>query len=214
MNDLFLLHNAYFLLIPLAIIEGPLVALLCGIAVAFGYLNPFIAWGILVGGDILPDLMYYWLGRWGATIGSVRTFATRTKLIRENLAQLEFLWREHFLPALVAAKLAYGVAPPLIVSVGLSKIPVWKFVGYSLLISSVYLGALMWLGFGLAQTFGDAGNIFGDAPAYFTIVGILCLCLFVGIAYLARRRLPLRGDLRTSVDGSASRGLSGSENIS
>lgn len=186
----YLIHGAYWFLIPLAVIEGPLLALLCGVAARFGYINPFIAWGILVAGDLFPDIVYYWLGRWGATMPRVRAFATRTKLIRENLPDLEAAWRQNFFLALACAKLAYGVSPPLIVSIGLSGIPATRFFLSSIVIAVVYLGFLVGVGFGVGHAFGLTRGFLKNAPLYFGLVGFLCMCLLGGIAFFARRRLP------------------------
>ena len=87
--------HAYFFLIPLAILEGPLLAIVCGIAAGLGALNPFVAYGILIGGDLGPDLMYYSIGRWGATLPFVRRYASRIRAIRKTFLSLEQLWHTH-----------------------------------------------------------------------------------------------------------------------
>ncbi len=78
LHDVF--SHAYFLLIPMAILEGPLLSIVCGVAAGLGALNPFIAYGILIGGDIGPDLMYYAIGRWGSTLPFARRYASRIEL--------------------------------------------------------------------------------------------------------------------------------------
>jgi hypothetical protein len=53
--------HAYLFLILLAILEGPMLAIACGVTAGLGILNPFIAYGILIGGqfgsrsDVLLD---------------------------------------------------------------------------------------------------------------------------------------------------------------
>ena len=108
--------HAYFVLIPLALLEGPLLSIVCGAAAGMGALNPFIAYGILVGGDLGPDLMYYAIGRWGATMPFVRRYASRIQAIRDNFLSLEQLWRTHPLATMASAKLSYLLSPALIVS--------------------------------------------------------------------------------------------------
>ncbi|MGH7141351.1 MAG: DedA family protein [Minisyncoccia bacterium] len=194
------ISHAYLFLIPLAILEGPLLSIVCGVAAGLGYLDPFVAYGILVGGDLLPDIGYYSIGRFGATLPWVKRVATRTRLIRETLLPLEDLWREHLQLTLASAKLAYGVSPPFIVSAGLSKVPFWRFIGASLIVSCVYLGALGAAGYGLALVYGVAVIKSGQAPEYLGIAGFASLLILGLIMYQARRHLdPVRARRKSKI---------------
>jgi membrane protein DedA with SNARE-associated domain len=146
--------HVYLILIPLAVLEGPLLAIACGIAAGLGAINPFIAYGILIGGDLGPDLLYYGIGRWGATLPFVRRYASRIKAIRDNFLSLEQLWNSHPLATMASAKLSYLVSPGLIVSAGLSGMSLRRFVMCSLAVSTLYLGALAALGYGFASVYG------------------------------------------------------------
>ncbi|HEY6618671.1 MAG TPA: hypothetical protein VIY68_03920 [Steroidobacteraceae bacterium] len=95
-----------------------MLAVACGVVAGAGVLNPFIAYGIPIGGDLGPDLMYYSIGRWGATLPFVRRYASHIKAIRENFLSLERLWHTPPLATMVSAKLSYLVSPALIVSAG------------------------------------------------------------------------------------------------
>lgn len=181
--------HAYFFLIPLAILEGPLLAIVCGIAAGLGALNPFVAYGILIGGDLGPDLMYYSIGRWGATLPFVRRYASRIRAIRKTFLSLEQLWHTHPLATMASAKLSYLVSPALIVSAGLSGMPLNRFVFFSLIVSTLYLGALAALGYGFAKAYGFFHLSLAAAGIYLVIPGVAILC---GLGYATvriRRRL-------------------------
>lgn len=181
--------HAYFILIPLAILEGPLLAIACGVAAGLGELNPFIAYGILIGGDLGPDLMYYSIGRWGATLPFVRRYASRIKAIRESFLSLEQLWHTHPLATMASAKLSYLVSPALIVSVGLSGMPLRRFVYCSLIVSTLYLGALAALGYGFAKIYGALHLSLASAGIFLAIPGVAILCGLGYVTVLMRRRL-------------------------
>jgi membrane protein DedA with SNARE-associated domain len=181
--------HAYFFLIPLAILEGPLLAIACGVAAGTGALNPFIAYGILIGGDLGPDLMYYSIGRWGATLPFVRRFASRIEAIRENFLSLEQLWHKHPLATMASAKLSYLVSPAFIVSVGLSGMRVRRFVFYSLVVSTLYLGALAGLGYSFGKAYGFFHLSLASAGIYLAIPGVTILCSLGYVTVLMRRRL-------------------------
>lgn len=181
--------HAYLLLIPLAVFEGPLLAIACGVAAGLGALNPFIAYGILIGGDLGPDLMYYSIGRWGATLPFVRRYASRIKTIRQNFLSLEQLWREHPLATMASAKLSYLVSPALIVSAGLSGMTLYRFVACSLAVSLFYLGALAALGYAFAKVYGTFHLSLASAGLYLALPGIVILCGLGYATVLMRRRL-------------------------
>lgn len=181
--------HGYLLLAALAILEGPLLAIACGVGAGLGFLDPFIAYGILVVGDFLPDLMYYWIGRYGATLAFVRRFASRTRLVREHFLPLEQLWRTRLISTLATAKLAYGFAPPLVVSAGLSGVPFGKFVRASLITGALYMGLLAAVGYGFARAYGYVDVATGKAPEVIGVTGFLCFCVLVGTVRYARRRL-------------------------
>lgn len=181
--------HAYYFLIPLAILEGPLLAIACGVAAGVGALNPFIAYLILIGGDLGPDLMYYSIGRWGATLPFVRRYASRIKAIRDNFLSLERLWDTHPLATMASAKLSYLVSPALIVSVGLSGMPLRRFVVCSLTVSTVFLGALLGLGYGFGKMYGAFHLSLASAGIYLALPGVAILGGLGYVTVLMRRRM-------------------------
>jgi membrane protein DedA with SNARE-associated domain len=183
---------AYLVLVALAIVEGPFLSIACGVAAALGYLNPFIAYGILIFGDVVPDVMYYWIGRYGATLPWVRRAASKTRLIREHFLPLERLWKTRLLTTMTLAKLSYGIAPPLIVTAGLSGVPFGPFVRDSIIVSSIYLGLLALVGYGFARAYGYVDLATGAAPYIIGAGGLLVFGVLIFMMREARRRLNIR----------------------
>ena len=65
--DGFLIAHGSALILPLAVIEGPVVTILTGFLSAQGYFDWYWALCLLVCGDLIGDLIYYWIGRTGRT---------------------------------------------------------------------------------------------------------------------------------------------------
>jgi membrane protein DedA with SNARE-associated domain len=184
-----LLQYAYPLMIPLSLIEGPLVALAGGAGAASGRINPFLVWVIVMGGGLFQDVVYYWLGRWAIGSDKVRRFAERVGWVRQTLGPLAAAWNQRMFATLVASKFAYGLYAPILVSAGMAKAPFWRFLGESMALSAVVLAGWLGLGFGLASSYGALGAAANWVMLGLGVVAIVALFL---LARYARKRLKVR----------------------
>ena len=57
-----LLTYRYVILVPLAIIEGPIVTIICGFLVTLKVFNPLLVYVVMVLGDIVGDGWPYYMG--------------------------------------------------------------------------------------------------------------------------------------------------------
>ena len=65
-----LLHDyGYYVLFPLAVVEGPILAVIAGFLCATGIMNPFLVYLFIVSGDIVGDSVCYFAGRSGSPDG-------------------------------------------------------------------------------------------------------------------------------------------------
>lgn len=184
-----ILRNAYAVMIPLSLIEGPMVAIGSGIGAALGYVDPFLAFAIILAGSMFQDFAYYGLGRWAASVEKVRRFATRTRLIRDSFLPIEQSWRKNMFLTLLISKLAYGLYAPFIVTAGLAAVPFVGFLAWSVAISAIFLGAWLALGYGLARFYGYLHATGALAPYVVGAAGVFGLVLAFFVMRHARRRL-------------------------
>jgi membrane protein DedA with SNARE-associated domain len=185
-----LLTYAYQAMIPLSLIEGPIVAVAAGAGVATGKINPAYAALIIAFGAFFQDTVYYWLGRWAQSKPKVRAFATRARLLRDTVQPLEAAWRSNMFVTLVSSKFAYGLYGPILVTAGMACAPFAPFLLESLALSAVVLGAWFGVGVGLEHMYGALGH---ENYASYAIagVGVLGLVALFFIGRHARERLDL-----------------------
>lgn len=62
-----LIAHGNALILPLAVIEGPLVTMIAGFLAARDYLVWYWTLCLLIGADVAGDLLYYWIGRSAGT---------------------------------------------------------------------------------------------------------------------------------------------------
>jgi len=184
-----LLQYAYPLMIPLSLIEGPLVALAGGAGAASGRINPYLVYAIVMGGGLFQDVVYYWLGRWAIGSRSVRRFAECVGWVRQTLDPLSASWNQRMFATLVASKFAYGLYAPILVSAGMAKAPFWRFLGESMVLSAVVLAGWLGFGYGLASSYGALGAAANWVMGGLGVVAIVALVL---LARYARKCLKVR----------------------
>lgn len=84
----------YAILLPIAVVEGPGVAVVAGALVAAGHLNGVAACLLLVAADLVGDAGYYGLGRFGHA-PLLKQISKRLSLTPERLRPLEQRFRDN-----------------------------------------------------------------------------------------------------------------------
>jgi membrane-associated protein len=133
----------YLILFPLAVVEGPILAVIAGFLCVGGFLNPLIVYPIIVLGDICGDSLVYALGRWGKS----RQQARWNRLIglrREKIDRARTYFNDNPVKTVSLSKLILGVGVAGIFLAGNARIPYRIFIAVCLVTSAaqytVYLG--------------------------------------------------------------------------
>lgn len=178
-----LLAYRYWLLLPLACVEGPLVALLAGVLISTGHLAWIPTFGIMILGDFIPDTLFYWIGRLGH----------RQKFIRKKLGQqlstIEKLWHEHTFKSVFIAKWTAGIAPALLMTAGLSRISLWRFLSHALPVTAVTYGTLIVVGYNFGSSLQFINHSFELMQLTIAIAVVVVFLFFWGMSRYAKRTL-------------------------
>ena len=78
----------YAMLLPIAVVEGPVITMIAGALVAAGQMDAVITGLLLVAADLVGDAAYYGLGRYGHG-PLLRQISKRLHLLPERLGRLE-----------------------------------------------------------------------------------------------------------------------------
>jgi len=169
----------YVAIFALAFIEGPVVSLILGFLVAGGSFELIPTVGALVLGDLVPDTLYYYVGRFGHSKKFTERYINKFDFLRNNFAVIENLWKNHPQKTMFLAKLAYGIATPLLISAGLVQMRLKRFLRLSLPVTFFQYGIL----FSVGYIFGDSYNRFIKYVMYGDLVIAVAVTLFV-IGYI------------------------------
>lgn len=148
-----ILSYKYLIVFPLAIVEGPFLAVLLGYLIHGGYLNVYITFILLLIADIGPDIFYYRLGRYGNKKLLENKYFSNSEKANNNLKVLEHMWLNHTKKTMFFGKLAYGIAVPIIISAGVAKLPFKKFILTSLPVGIFEVGLLLFIGYHIGTSY-------------------------------------------------------------
>jgi membrane-associated protein len=141
----------YALLFPLAVIEGPVLAILVGWLCAAGIFRIAPAYGILILGDMVGDSGFYLLGRMTAD-GRFERFAAKLGFGARRIERVRRWFRENPVRTISASKISLGVGPAGLFLAGQCRIPYKTFLpvctGVAALQYFFYLLSGMLLGHG------------------------------------------------------------------
>lgn len=175
----------YLILIPLAIIEGPILSIIAGFLVSLGFLNAFMVYIIVVLGDVIGDSMFYSLGRWGHTL--LHEHGHRVGATKERLAQAKEYFGNHHGKAITMSKLIHGIGVAGLVTAGSLKIPYRRFIGTCVLISIPQAAVLLIIGIIFGHTYVQIGKYLDYFAATISIVVLGALAAFMFYKVISKK---------------------------
>jgi membrane protein DedA with SNARE-associated domain len=167
----------YILLFPLAIVEGPVLAVIAGFLCVNKFLNPFIVYPIIVLGDLVGDSLCYMLGRFGVPQflkGILKKLGF--KPIKLDAARSYF--NANHIKAISLSKITLGIGFAGIYFAGNSKIPYRKFILVCLFTSALQYVVYLSIGMLFGSAYEKISHYI-DLLTALIIVTVLSILLFI-----------------------------------
>jgi membrane protein DedA with SNARE-associated domain len=147
----FLMAYGGALVLPLSVIEGPVVSVVAGFVSARGYLDWYWALLLLVCGDLIGDAICYWIGYRGGTplarLG--RTLGLRGGLSPELRRDL----RQNAGKMLLIGKWTHSIGCVVLIGSGMLRLPLPRFLLINLFATIPKSAVLLGLGFFVGENF-------------------------------------------------------------
>lgn len=159
----FLQQYGYFIMLPLMIIEGPIVTIIAATMAALGAFNVVVIFLLSMAGDIIGDVLLYGAGsKWGMKFvhGPGRYMGITESLVKK----MEKYFEKHGGKTIFAVKSTTGLCWATFVAAGIAKMDFKKFVKYS------FLGGVVWSGFLVAMGY-FYGYLWREIKQYISWVG-------------------------------------------
>lgn len=169
-----LLKYKYVILFPLAIVEGPILAVVAGFLCTGGYLNLFIVYPIIVLGDIVGDTISYLFGRWGVP-AFLKKVVKGFRFSPENVQSVRAYFGSNPRRTIALSKIALGIGIAGIYLAGNVRIPYHRFIRICLITSA--LQYVVYLSIGLL--FGSAYKQISNYLDFFAASAIVILVAII-----------------------------------
>ena len=169
-----LLTYKYIILMPLAIIEGPIVAVICGFLVTLKIFNPLLVYIVLVIGDIAGDGVIYYIGYSG------KRFLKYFKITEEKLEKAKQYFSDNHKKAIFISKLAHGIGFTGLIAAGASHVPYQRYFKTCTLISVVQSAVMILVGVLFGHAYVQIGKYLNYYAAGVSVIALVTL-LFVFI---------------------------------
>lgn len=168
--------HKYLILFPVTIFEGPLITIIAGYLSSFGFLNFFIAYGVIVLGDTVGDILYYSAGRWGRW----KFFRQWKRFldVKESLVgKMEKYFGRHSGKTLFLGKFGYGIVGSLLFASGLAGVSLFRFLLFTFPATLIKSMILLLIGFYFGYAYKQIA-FYLDYSSY-TMIGVAVILILV-----------------------------------
>ena len=176
-----LMNYGYLMFFVLSVFEGPIITVIAGSLVGLGYFNFWIIYAISVLGDLLGDLLYYSVGRWGS--GYLRKRGRFMGVSLAHVEKIETHFADHAGKTLTFGKLTHAVGAAILIAAGMAKIPLKKFLWLNFLGTLPKVLIFVLVGYYFGQAYQQIDHYFNYA-VFATFIGIL---LLVGMYFFVKK---------------------------
>lgn len=184
-----LLAYRYLVLFPLIILEGPIVSMTAGFLSSINLLNIFIVYPVVVAADLIGDIFYYSIGRWGRK-KFLHKYGKYLRLKEENIEKIEAHFSKHTKITIIIGKISHAFGAPILVAAGISRVPIYEIFWSNFIVTLPKYLILLTIGYYFGQVYIRSS---GEYYNYLTFA-ILILIILVIVIYLIYKKYKSRFD--------------------
>lgn len=173
-----LLIYKYAVLIPIAILEGPIITVLGGFFAAQGYLNAPAVFVIVVIGDIVGDGIYYALGRFGGR-KLIDAYGHYINVTSVEVLRIEKHFARHARKTLIIAKLTHALGIVALLAAGLARMPFGEFIVFNFLPTLPKSILLMGIGYFFGHAYATIDWYIDYGSMVFGVLGLLFVLAYI-----------------------------------
>lgn len=183
-----IVHYRYWILIPLSVIEGPIVAFIAGTFASVGFFNILGLSALFFAKDVGLDGIFYSLGYFGNRTSFVHRTLHKIGLTEDHLERVRNFWIHRPGTTMFIGKLAYGISAAFIIVAGMMRMPLKSFFFYGSMVAILQYGTLLYAGYFLGTSFGGTAQKILSNVQYIVGFGALAICVYLYVAIRMRKK--------------------------
>jgi membrane protein DedA with SNARE-associated domain len=162
------------------VIEGPIITIICGFLAYLGFLNIFVAYPVLVCGDLIGDSVYYTIGKYSNKYSWMHKAKNHLGYTDESAVFIKNHFEKHTAKTLLISKMSHGLGIPVQISAGISGVKFPTYISIELIGTMLKTLALLFIGFYL----GDSYQKINSYLQFIALVAIgIMICTFLYVMY-------------------------------
>lgn len=177
----------YLLLVPFAIVEGPILSIYCGFLLHEGTLTLLPTYIALMAGDLIGDAGWYGVGHYFGH-RFIRRFGDFFNVHEGDVKKVTDIFHRHKDTILLASKLTtgFGFALATLITAGMVKIPFRRFLMLNFIGQFIWTAVLLAAGYFFGNLYSQIQGVFGKMSLVAGFIAII-FALFGFGKYLGRR---------------------------
>ncbi len=187
-SDLLILLQdyGYFIVFPLAIIEGPIITIISGLLAHLGYFSFVVVYLVLVLSDMVGCTLYYLAGRYWRNLVWIKKYLNKWGYSENTEKFLEEHFRKHKIETIVIAKFSHGFGWMAHISAGVAKVNYFEFLIFNILSAIPKTLLLMSIGYYIGNSINKINGYLGVISLTAIITVILIVLFFVINPYVKK----------------------------
>ncbi len=178
-------HYKYWIIFPVAIVEGPIIIIISGFLAYLGILNAFVVYIVLVIADTIGDSLYYLIGRYWRSSAKVKKVATYLGYNEKSEEFLEGHFKKHKIKTFLLAKISHGIGGSVQVAAGIAKVNFLEFLLVNIITTIPKTLILFMIGF-------YVGGSYLKIDGYLDRIALITISIFVFIVLYFLLRKPVK----------------------
>lgn len=177
-----LITYKYLIVIPIAILEGPIISVICGFLTTLGVFNPLLIFLIMIAGDIIGDAIYYYIGYKGNRL--FRYFNVK----EAQVEKAKIYFQNNYKKAIAGSKVMWGVGTAGLIAAGALHTPYKRYFQTCALYSIAQSFIMIMLGIFFGQSYLIIGKYFDYYAAGVSVLTVVVILFFVFMKKYKRER--------------------------
>ncbi|MDB5259833.1 MAG: hypothetical protein JWN37_64 [Candidatus Nomurabacteria bacterium] len=178
----------YWLLLPIVTFEGPIATVVSSFLASLGTLNIYLVFLVVVGGDVLGDIMYYWIGRKGGK-KLVAKYGKRLGLTAERLEKTKNHTDRHLGKTILIGKFMQAPVFIIMMAAGMTKYDFRKYVISMIIVSIPKAVFYMVIGYYFGQYYQTIEKYLTQTSRF--IFFFFAIIIFIWLITRERSKKPL-----------------------